>query len=51
MLQRYLQLQERISTLPVEAVAERVLLSQQLAQVKAKLSRMDLWKLSKGIRE
>lgn len=51
MLQRYYDLSDRIATLPVEAVAERTLLTQQLALVKGKLSRMELWKLSKGIRE
>ncbi len=49
MLDKYRALEQRLSTLPVEAVAERVLLSKELALVKSKLSRMDLWKLSKGI--
>lgn len=51
MLEKYRNLEKRLAELPVEAVAERVLLSKELALTKGKLSRMELWKLSKGIQE
>lgn len=48
-LDKYRALEVRIKALPVSAKAEHALLTIELKTLSTKLSRLDKWKLTKGV--